>query len=108
MTGAGLGTVGLSQLLAEQIPTNPLMPKEPHFPAKAKHVIHLFLNGAPSHVDSFDYKPALDKYHGKPFPGGNLRTERKTGALMKSPFEFQPQGKSGIPISEIFPERIAG
>ena len=60
MTGAGLGTVGLSQLLAEQTPANPLMPKEPHFPAKAKHVIHLFLNGAPSHVDRFDYKPALD------------------------------------------------
>jgi hypothetical protein len=103
LTGAGLGTVGLSKLLAEQTPVSPLMPKEPHFPAKAKHVIHLFLNGAPSHVDSFDYKPALEKYNGLPYPGGNLRTERKTGALMKSPFEFRPQGKSGIPISEIFP-----
>ena len=103
LTGAGFGSVGLGRLLAEQSPAGPLSPKEPHFPAKAKHVIHLFLNGAPSHVDSFDYKPALAKYHGKPFPGGNLRTERKTGALMKSPFEFSPQGKSGIPISEIFP-----
>ena len=103
LTGAGFGSVGLGRLLAEQSPAGPLSPKEPHFPAKAKHVIHLFLNGAPSHVDSFDYKPALAKYHGKPFPGGNLRTERKTGALMKSPFEFSPQGKSGIPLSEIFP-----
>lgn len=102
-TGAGFGSVGLSRLLGEQTPAAALAPKEPHFPAKAKHVIHLFLNGAPSHVDSFDYKPMLAQYDGKPFPGGNLRTERKTGALMKSPFEFQPRGESGIEISEIFP-----
>ena len=103
LTGAGLGTVGLSRLLADQSSAPPAAQKEPHFPAKAKHVIHLFLNGAPSHVDSFDYKPMLTKYHGKPYPGGNLRTERKTGSLMKSPFEFTPRGKSGIPLSEIFP-----
>jgi len=103
LTGAGFGSVGLGRLLAEEASSGPLAPRQPHFPAKAKHVIHLFLNGAPSHVDSFDYKPALARYHGKPFPGGNLRTERKTGALMKSPFEFTPRGQSGIPISEIFP-----
>ncbi len=103
VTGAGFGAVGLKTLLAEQSSIAPLAPKKPHFPAKAKQVIHLFLNGAPSHVDSFDCKPVLEKYHGKPYPGGNLRTERKTGTLMKSPFEFTPQGKSGIPISEIFP-----
>ncbi|MCB9383065.1 MAG: DUF1501 domain-containing protein [Bryobacterales bacterium] len=105
LAGTGLGMVGLSPLLAETLsPASPLAPKAPHFPAKAKHVIHLFLNGAPSHVDSFDYKPMLEKYDGKPYPGGNLRTERKTGALMKSPFEFKPRGESGIPISEIFSE----
>ena len=105
LAGTGLGMVGLSGLLAETgAPASPLAPKQPHFEAKAKHVIHLFLNGAPSHVDSFDYKPMLEKYHGKPYPGGNLRTERKTGNLMKSPFEFKPRGESGIPISEIFPE----
>lgn len=102
-TGAGLGTVGLGSTLAGQSSAGPLAPKATHFPAKAKHIIHLFLNGAPSHVDSFDYKPALEKYNGQPYPGGNLRTERKTGALMQSPFEFRPQGQSGIPISEIFP-----
>ena len=102
-TGAGFGTVGLSRLLADQPSATPMSPKPPHFPAKAKHVIHLFLNGAPSHVDSFDHKPMLARYHGKPYPGGNLRTERKTGSLMKSPFEFTPQGHSGIPLSEIFP-----
>ena len=102
-TGSGLGMVGLSQLLASQSGESPLASKPPHFPAKAKHVIHLFLNGAPSQVDSFDYKPELTKQHGKPYPGGNLRTERKTGALMRSPFEFVKSGESGIPISEIFP-----
>ena len=103
LTGSGLGMVGLSQVLADQAAATPLSPKTPHFPAKAKHVIHLFLNGAPSQVDSFDHKPALAKYHGQPYPGGNLRTERKTGALMQSPFEFIPSGESGIPLSEIFP-----
>ena len=104
LTGSGLGTVGLSQVLADQSRSSPLAERAPHFPAKAKHIIHLFLNGAPSQVDSFDYKPELSKYHGKPYPGGNLRTERKTGSLMRSPFEFTPSGESGIPISEIFPK----
>ena len=107
-TGAGFGSVGLSRLLADSGAARagaatPLAPKPPHFAPKAKRLIHLFLNGAPSHVDSFDYKPMLARYHGKPYPGGNLRTERKTGALMKSPFEFEPSGQSGIPVSEIFP-----
>lgn len=104
LTGSGLGMVGLSHVLAAQSAASPLASKPPHFPAKAKHVIHLFLNGAPSQVDSFDFKPELAKNHGKPYPGGNLRTERKTGSLMRSPFEFFPSGKSGIPISEIFPQ----
>jgi len=102
--GAGMGMLGLAPLLAEQSAQGPLAPKAPHFAPKAKRIIHLFLNGAPSHVDSFDYKPKLTEYNGKPYPGGNLRTERKTGSLMKSPFEFTPSGESGIPVSEIFPE----
>ena len=64
---------------------NPLAPKQPHFPATAKRVIHLFMNGGPSHVDTFDPKPALDKYHGQELPF-NLPTERKTGAAFRSPF----------------------
>jgi hypothetical protein len=79
-----------------------LSPKPPHFPAKAKHIIHVFLNGGPSHVDTFDPKPILEKYAGKPLPNENLRTERKTGAAFPSPFKFKKYGQSGIEISDIF------
>ena len=95
--------LGLSRLLAAgDSPGNPLAPKAPHFPAKIKHVIHLFLNGGPSHVDSFDYKPMLARHDGKPYAQDNLKTERKTGNLMRSPFEFKKYGKSGIEVSELF------
>ena len=70
-------------------PLGPLAPRAPHFAAKAKQVVHLFMNGGPSHVDTFDPKPMLTKYHGKPLPGPNLRTERKTGAALGSPFHVQ-------------------
>src|SRR6266566_8147071 len=91
--GTGLGMLGLAGVLADahelapapRLVLDPLAPKAPHFPAKAKHVVHFFMNGGPSQVDTFDPKPALDQHHGKPLPTGNLRTERKTGAAMKSP-----------------------
>jgi len=72
-------------------------------PARAKRVIFLFMNGGLSQVDSFDPKPMLDKYHGQPLPGGTVATERKTGALMRSPFTFKKYGKAGIEVSELFP-----
>jgi hypothetical protein len=56
---------------------------------KAKHVIFLFMNGGMSHIDTFDYKPTLEKLNGQPMPGGDLAHERKTGNLMKSPFSFK-------------------
>jgi hypothetical protein len=99
--GAGFGMVGLQGLGAA---TNPLAVKPPHFTPKAKRVVYLFLNGGPSQVDTFDPKPMLDKYHGQPAPSGNLKTERKTGNLMRSPFRFQRCGNSGIEVSEIFPK----
>jgi hypothetical protein len=105
--GAGFGAVGLQAALGAEIAKDPLAPKPPHFPAKAKRVIYLFLNGGPSQVDTFDPKPMLDKYHGQPMPSGNLKTERKTGNLMRSPFTFQRHGKSGIEVSEIFPKLAA-
>ena len=98
----GLGTVlGESSTFAASASSDPLAPKLPHFPGKAKRVIHFFLNGGPSQVDTFDPKPALLKYAGKPAPV-NLTTERKTGAAFPSPFKFQRYGQSGIEVSEIF------
>lgn len=75
-----------------------------HFAPKAKHVIFLFLNGGMSQVDTFDHKPALAKYDGQPMPGPKIRTDRASGTLMRSPWEFHKYGQSGIEVSEIFPE----
>lgn len=90
---------------AEAQAADPLAPKPPHFAAKAKHVIFLFMNGAPSHVDTFDPKPALDAHHDSPYqgdtPGGS--NNRPVGYLMKSPFPFRNHGESGLPISSLFP-----
>jgi len=110
-SGLGFGALALADLLRAESPVahapgspNPLAPKKPHFPAKAKHVVHLFMNGGPSHVDTFDPKPLLAKYHGKALPTSNLRTERKTGAAMRSPFAFKKYGESAIEVSELFAE----
>jgi hypothetical protein len=101
-SGMGLAALALPSLLADERAADPLAPRKPHFAPKAKRVIHLFMNGGPSHVDTFDPKPSLDKYHGKPIPL-NLRTERKTGAAWRCPYTFARHGKSGLPISDIFP-----
>ena len=99
--GALFGQLGLSSARAEVNGISPLAPKAPHFPATAKRVIHIFLNGGPSHVDTFDPKPALDKHHGKTLPY-ELRTERRTGTAFRSPYQFQKYGKSGLEVSELF------
>ena len=97
----GIGLSALAPLLNGQ---NPMLPKGPHFAPKAKRVIHLFMNGGPSHVDTFDPKPELTKWHGKILPDENrLNTERKTGAAYKSPFTFKKHGQSGLPVSDLFP-----
>jgi hypothetical protein len=108
--GMGFAALGLAQLLgSEQLlgapvsSLSPLAPKDPPLPAKAKRVIHIFANGGPSHVDTFDPKPALAKYAGKALPTPNLKTERKTGAAFPSPFQFKKYGQSCIEVSEIFP-----
>jgi hypothetical protein len=93
---------GLNAAIVSPASLNPMAPKAPHFPARAKHVIFLFLNGGPSQVDTFDPKPMLDQFNGKPAPSGNVKTERKTGNLLKSPFSFKKYGQSGIEISELF------
>jgi uncharacterized protein DUF1501 len=111
--GMGMGALGLASFFggvealtgstpAEGAYVSPLAPKQPHFPAKAKRVIHIFANGGPSHVDTFDPKPSLEKYAGKLLPTENLKTERKTGAAFPSPFKFKQYGRSGIEVSELF------
>ena len=99
-SGVGLGMLGLSDLLAESGGASSLG-TGPHFAPKAKRVIHFFLNGGPSHVDTFDPKPALLKHAGQALPQ-NFLTERKTGAAFPSPFKFQRYGRSGIEVSELF------
>jgi hypothetical protein len=102
--GMGFGALALADLATSEANAagNPLLPKKPHFEPQAKHMIHLFMNGGPSHVDTFDPKPKLQEMAGKPLPGGNLRTERPTGNLFPSPYKFKQYGESGIPVSEIF------
>jgi uncharacterized protein DUF1501 len=111
--GNGFAALGLAGLMADvgllsgsaeaSTLLTPLAPKKPHFPAKAKRVIFLFMNGGPSHVDTFDPKPALEKYAGKRLPMENLPTERKTGNAFPSVFKFAKHGQSGLEVSELFP-----
>jgi hypothetical protein len=102
--GMGFGALSLAGLLGEglfsaanamEAEAN-LLPKTPPLPAKAKHVVHIFAQGAPSHVDTWDYKPSLAKLDGKEIPGMD-------GVAMASPFKFSKKGKSGIEVSEVFP-----
>ena len=110
MIGGGFGLYGYASLLghpwlgaapllgsAEPLAVNPT-----HFPARAKRVIFLFMNGGLSSVDTFDPKPLLTRHHGQSMPGGYVKTERKTGNLMRSPFHFKRYGQSGIEVSQLF------
>jgi len=94
--GMGFGALSLESLLADS--TAP----SPHFAPKAKRVIHLFMNGGPSQVDTFDRKTELQKRHGQSIGAKNLKTERPTGALLRSPFSFKKYGQSGLEVSELF------
>lgn len=102
--GNGFGMLGLASVLHGEGGGGPLAPRAPHFPAKAKNVIFLFLNGGISQVDTFDPKPMLIKHDGEPMPGPKIKTDRASGNLMRSPFTFKKYGKSGIEVSEIFPK----
>ncbi len=104
-SGLGLGALALAslELPSAAAAATSSATRAPQFPARARRVIHLFMNGGPSHVDTFDPKPALARYAGQNLPMENLRTERKTGAAFPSPFRFRKHGESGIEVSEIFP-----
>ena len=106
--GGGFAILPLIDLLSRDAgaaSNNPLAPKAPHFPAKAKRVVFLFMNGAPSHIDTFDPKPILAKYDGQPYQGKLVvgSNGRPIGNLMQSPFEFKKYGQSGLEISSLFP-----
>jgi hypothetical protein len=102
-TGMGMGLLSLGMLMGEHASAapavkakGPLAPKQAHVPGKAKHVIHIFAGGGPSHVDTWDPKPALAKYEDQTLPG-------MTGLAYPTPFKFEKKGKSGIEVSELFP-----
>ena len=104
--GGGFAGLALADLLgADPVRRSPLAEKRPHFPAKAKYCVFLFMNGGPSQVDTFDPKPALEKYHGMPYHGDAKvgSNGRAVGHLMQSPFEFTRHGQSGLEISSLFP-----
>jgi len=108
--GIGMGALAATDLLAENEvqSTAPLAVRQPHFAARAKRVIHLFMNGGPSQIDTFDPKPNLEKLHWQPLPDSVKnklqRTQRnRVGDIFASPFEFQKHGQSGQDISELFP-----
>ena len=110
-SGMGMGSLAFAGLLgtetirssarADAI-SNPLASRAPHFPGKARRVIHFFLNGGPSQVDTFDPKPELARRAGKPLPTGNLATENVTTGAFPSPFSFRRYGQCGMEISELF------
>src|SRR5262245_4926016 len=114
--GGGFGAVALSSVLAdagllaaeshvEPVAKNPLAPRAPHYAPKAKRLIFLFMNGGPSHVDTFDPKPELTKRHGQTLPDSfsKKNVRRRDAKLFASPFAARPCGQSGIEVSEIFP-----
>lgn len=107
--GSGFGMLAFSSLIKQSLAQAANLssdgvagPRYDH-PPKINAVIFLVMNGGLSQVDSFDPKPLLDKYHGQPMPGGSVATERKTGALMRSPFHFKKYGQCGRAVSELFP-----
>jgi hypothetical protein len=103
----GFGVLGLAELLADEAratPADPLAVRPPHYPAKAKRVIFLFMSGGPSHVDLFDPKPKLKDYAGKPLPFDQPKLVRtRTVNCLPSPFKFAKHGRAGLDVSELFP-----
>ncbi|MBI4607105.1 MAG: DUF1501 domain-containing protein [Planctomycetes bacterium] len=115
-SSSGFGALALAGLLAEDLgaarpagpdPRDPLAPRRPHFEPCARRVIFLFMHGGPSQVDTFDWKPLLERDHGKPFPFAKPRVvSSETGNLLRSPWQFERHGRCGLPVSELFP-RVA-
>ncbi len=108
-SSTGFGSLALTSMLAQEAAaasaTDPLAVKQPHFPARAKRVIFLFMHGGPSQVDTFDYKPLLKRDHGKPLPFARPKVvSSETFNLLQSPWAFKQYGQSGAWVSDLFPE----
>jgi hypothetical protein len=106
--GNGFGMMAFAGMLSESmlragISSDGLGVARLDYPQRVKRVLFLFMNGGLSTIDAFDPKPMLTKYDGQPMPGGSIATERKTGELMKSPFEFKKYGQCGMDVSELWP-----
>jgi hypothetical protein len=109
--GNGFGMMALASTLNQSLaragtvttPEGGVLTGKLDYPQRVKRVIFLFMNGGCSTIDSFDPKPALERYDGQPLPGGEVKTERRTGELMKSPFKFKKYGQSGVELSELWP-----
>src|SRR5918995_5340430 len=110
----GFGALALAGLLGDPAfgrvlanapeETGPLTPRPPHFPARARSVIFLYMDGGPSQVDTFDPKPRLDREHGKPIGVKTHPTQfNNVGNVLRSPWKFRQHGPSGIPVSDLFP-----
>src|SRR5215218_4230662 len=111
LSSTGFGAIALASLLgqeqarAEAASADPLAVKPPHFPARAKRVIFLFMHGGPSQVDTFDYKPLLKRDHGKPLPFARPKVvSSETFNLLQSPWAFKQYGQSGAWVSDLFPQ----
>ena len=107
-SAGGFGFLAFQGMMAAEqaraAASNPLAARQTHFPAKAKRVVFLFMKGGPSHVDTFDPKPLLQRDDGKPYPFKQPRVQfAETGKLLKSPWKFKQHGQSGLPVSELFP-----
>ena len=112
LASCGFGSLALSGMLAGEeiaVGNNPLQAKQSHHVARAKRIIFLFMQGGPSQVDTFDYKPILEKRHGEKMPFDDARIIANTGkrgseqTLMQSPWKFRQYGECGQPVSELFP-----
>src|SRR5262245_46444601 len=116
--GAGIGKIALASLMtgafrprtaAASIPGgNPMAPREAHFPSRVKSVIYLFMAGAPSQLDLFDYKPMLAKYEGQPIPAEIVKDQRyafirRDSSMLGPRYRFQKHGQSGAELSEMLP-----
>jgi len=107
-SATGFGSLALSALLNEGVQASPLSPRPAQYKPRAKSVIFLFMHGGPSQVDTFDYKPLLERDHGKPLPFPKPRVvSGQTGNLLKSPWKFKRYGESGAYVSDLFPH-VAG